>query len=154
MHDAIEDGVGDGRLAQIRVPLIAGELARADGEPREHGYVRNEHAPLVQDWYFPDDLPRPQLNALLKSQHRHIIDEVWPNTVQEVLGGKTPVEAAQAPELKAALALLPTLSGPHRRVLKVETYNNAATLASPVAPWLADLGFVRDHPGMAYYAGW
>ena len=28
VHDAIEDGVGDGRLAQIRVPLIAGELAR------------------------------------------------------------------------------------------------------------------------------
>jgi ATP-dependent Lhr-like helicase len=39
-------------------------------------------------------------------------------------------------------------------VLKVETYNGAAALASPTAPWLAEVGFVRDHPGMAFYAGW
>jgi ATP-dependent Lhr-like helicase len=61
--------------------------------------------------------------------------------------------AAQA-ELEAALALLPGLCGPSRRVLKVETYNTIPTLASPAVPWLANLGFVRDPPGMAYYAGW
>jgi ATP-dependent Lhr-like helicase len=66
----------------------------------------------------------------------------------------TGLASASESDLKAALALLPTLAGPSRRVLKVETYNNAATLASPIAPWLAELGFVRDHPGMAYYAGW
>ena len=66
----------------------------------------------------------------------------------------TGLASASEADMKAALALLPTLAGPARRVLKVESYNNAATLASPVAPWLADLGFVRDHPGMAYYAGW
>ena len=56
--------------------------------------------------------------------------------------------------MRAALALVATLAGPSRRILKVETYNSAATLASPAAPWLADLGFVRDPPGMAFYAGW
>jgi ATP-dependent Lhr-like helicase len=66
----------------------------------------------------------------------------------------TGLASASERELRTALALLPTLAGPARRVLKVETYNNAATLASPAAPWLAELGFVRDHPGMAYYAGW
>jgi len=30
VHDAIEDGIGDGQLTQIRVPLIAGQLARDD----------------------------------------------------------------------------------------------------------------------------
>ena len=30
VHDAIEDGVGDRGLAQIRVPLIAWQLARDD----------------------------------------------------------------------------------------------------------------------------
>jgi ATP-dependent Lhr-like helicase len=39
-------------------------------------------------------------------------------------------------------------------VLKVESYNAAPALASPAAPWLADLGFVRDPPGLAFYAGW
>jgi ATP-dependent Lhr-like helicase len=66
----------------------------------------------------------------------------------------TGLASASERELRNALTLLPTLAGPSRRVLKVETYNVSATLASPAAPWLAELGFVRDHPGMAYYAGW
>ena len=61
---------------------------------------------------------------------------------------------ASEEEQRAALGLLTSRTGPTRRVLKVETYNNADALASPAAPWLADLGFVRDYPGMAYYAGW
>ncbi len=66
----------------------------------------------------------------------------------------TGLASASEAELRAACALLPGLAGPARRVLKVETYNTAATLASPAAPWLAEVGFVRDPPGMAYYAGW
>ena len=62
--------------------------------------------------------------------------------------------SASESELKTAISLLPTLAGPSRRVLKVETYNTAATLAGPAAPWLAEVGFVRDPPGMAFYAGW
>jgi ATP-dependent Lhr-like helicase len=78
-----------------------------------------------------------------------------PVLIIEALGRRlTGLASASESELRSALALLPTLAGPSRRVLKVETYNAAATLASPAAPWLAELGFVRDHPGMAYYAGW
>jgi ATP-dependent Lhr-like helicase len=66
----------------------------------------------------------------------------------------TGLASASEAELRSALALLPTLAGPSRRVLKVETYNGMPTLASPAAPWLAELGLVRDPPGMAYYAGW
>ncbi len=66
----------------------------------------------------------------------------------------TGLASASEDELKRAISLLPTLAGPDRRVLKVETYNTAATLASPAAPWLAGAGFVRDPPGMAFYAGW
>ena len=72
-------------------------------------------------------------------------------------GGKrlTGLASASELELRRAIALLPSLASPSRRVLKVETYNTAATLASPAAPWLADVGFVRDPPGMAYYhTGW
>ena len=66
----------------------------------------------------------------------------------------TGLASASENELKRAVSLLPTMAGSHRRVLKVETYNAAATLASPAAPWLAEVGFVRDPPGMAFYAGW
>jgi ATP-dependent Lhr-like helicase len=66
----------------------------------------------------------------------------------------TGLPSASESEIQAALALLPTLAGPSRRVLKVETYNTAPALASPAAPWLAALGFVRNPPGLALYAGW
>ncbi len=66
----------------------------------------------------------------------------------------TGLASASEDELRAATALLPTLAGPARRALKVETYNTAAALASPAAAWLAEVGFVRDYPGMAFYAGW
>ncbi len=66
----------------------------------------------------------------------------------------TGLASATEAELRAALALLPGLAGPARRVLKVESYNAAPALASPSAPWLSDLGFVRDPPGLAFYAGY
>jgi ATP-dependent Lhr-like helicase len=64
----------------------------------------------------------------------------------------TGLASSSEEELIAAVARLPALTGPSRRVLKVETYNGAPSLASPAAPWLAAAGFVRDYPGMAYYA--
>jgi ATP-dependent Lhr-like helicase len=66
----------------------------------------------------------------------------------------TGLASASEAEIRSALALLPGLAGPGRRVLKVESYNAAHALASPAAPWLSDLGFVRDHPGLAFYAGY
>ena len=78
-----------------------------------------------------------------------------PTLIIEAFGRRlTGLASASEAELRAAMSMVATLAGPSRRILKVETYNSAATLASPAAPWLADLGFVRDPPGMAFYAGW
>ncbi len=66
----------------------------------------------------------------------------------------TGLGSASETELRAALGLLASLANSARRVLKVESFNTAPALASPVAPWLIEVGFVRDHPGLAYYAGW
>ena len=93
-------------------------------------------------------LSRTAANYLVLSGGRPVL-------IIEAFGKRlTGLASASELELRAALALLASLAGPARRVLKVETYNTAAALASPAAPWLAELGFVRDHPGMAYYAGW
>ena len=84
-----------------------------------------------------------------------VLAEGRPILIVEGVGKRlTGLASASEDELKKAVALLPSLAGPNRRVLKVETYNTAATLASPAAPWLAEAGFVRDPPGMALYAGW
>ena len=93
-------------------------------------------------------LPRSAAHALILVAGRPVL-------IVEAHGKRlTGLGSASEAELRAAVALLPSLAGPARRVLKVETYNTAATLASPAAPWLAEVGFVRDPPGMAYYAGW
>ncbi|MGO9922714.1 MAG: hypothetical protein ACLQIB_49465, partial [Isosphaeraceae bacterium] len=57
-------------------------------------------------------------------------------------------------DIDSALNFLPSLTGPERRVLKVDTYNGAPVIDSLIATNLAKLGFVRDYPGMTYYAGW
>jgi ATP-dependent Lhr-like helicase len=56
--------------------------------------------------------------------------------------------------IDSALKLLPTLTGPGRRILKVELYNGMPAAEGPMAGRMAELGFVRDYPGLAYYAGW
>ncbi len=61
---------------------------------------------------------------------------------------------ASPADIDSALKLLTSLTGPGRRILKVELYNGVPAAESPAAARLAELGFVRDYPGMAYYAGW
>ena len=61
---------------------------------------------------------------------------------------------ASSADINSALKLLTGLTGPGQRILKVELYNSMPAAESPAASRLAELGFVRDYPGMAYYAGW
>jgi ATP-dependent Lhr-like helicase len=66
----------------------------------------------------------------------------------------TGLASARAIDIDSALNLLPAFAGPDRRILKVESYNGVAAAQSVAAARLSQLGFVRDYPGMAYYAGW
>ncbi|MBI3863674.1 MAG: SEC-C domain-containing protein [Planctomycetia bacterium] len=91
-------------LARAEFTAAAGDLAKPQGDTREHGFLSSEHLPLIQDWHFPADLPLARLNDLRRAYARRVVDEVWPTVAQEALGGKTPLEAAQSPELKMALA--------------------------------------------------
>jgi ATP-dependent Lhr-like helicase len=65
----------------------------------------------------------------------------------------TGLPAASQADIDSALNLLPGLTGPGQRILKVETYNGVPAALSAASGRLAELGFVRDYPGMAYYAG-
>ena len=66
----------------------------------------------------------------------------------------TGLASASQADIDSALNLLPGFTGPDRRTLKVELYNGEPASQGPAAGRLAELGFVRDYPGMAYYAGW
>jgi ATP-dependent Lhr-like helicase len=71
-------------------------------------------------------------------------------------GGKrlTGLASASEPEIRSALHRLVDLAQARRHVLKVETYNGEPAVSSPAATALSELGFVRDYPGMTYYATW
>jgi ATP-dependent Lhr-like helicase len=57
-------------------------------------------------------------------------------------------------DIESALNFLPTLTNPDRRILKVESYNGSVVTDTFVAARLAEIGFVRDYPALAYYRGW
>jgi hypothetical protein len=82
----------------------AGPLAVPEGaEPRELGSISKEDLPLIQKWFLPQKLPLAKQNELRRAESRHIIEDIWPTVPQEALGGKSPRDAAQVPELRTAL---------------------------------------------------
>jgi len=92
-------------------------------------------------------LPRLPGNFLVLKAGRPIL-------IVESLGKRlTGLSSASQAEIDSALNLLLGLTGPKRRILKVETYNGAPAALCAAAGRLTELGFVRDYPGMAYYAG-
>jgi ATP-dependent helicase Lhr and Lhr-like helicase len=93
-------------------------------------------------------LPRAAGNSLVLKAGRPIL-------IIEAFGKRlTGLSSASSIDIDSALNFLMSLIGSKRRILKVETYNGLAALESAVAARLAELGFVRDYPGMVYYAGW
>ncbi|WP_152050213.1 DEAD/DEAH box helicase [Tautonia marina] len=56
--------------------------------------------------------------------------------------------------IEKALSMFRDLAGPGRCVLKVQEINGQPALESRYAEPLLRAGFVRNPPGMAYYAGW
>ncbi len=93
-------------------------------------------------------LPRLPGNSLVLRRGRPVL------IIESYAKRLTALPSATQSDIHSALNFLTNLTGPARRVLKVETYNGSAVIDSVAAPRLAELGFVRDYPGMTYYAGW
>ncbi|MGC8640671.1 MAG: Lhr family helicase, partial [Isosphaeraceae bacterium] len=66
----------------------------------------------------------------------------------------TALLSASREEVHHALRRLLELARSGRQVLKVESYNGEPAWQSPIADRLAELGFVREYPAMAFYAAW
>jgi tetratricopeptide (TPR) repeat protein len=53
--------------------------------------ARSEHA-LSWHWQLPEDLPAREQRRLAREQSAHVMNEVWPGTSLEILGGRTPLQ--------------------------------------------------------------
>lgn len=56
-------------------------------------------------WSLPPHTPLGRRHELERQQWRKLIDETWPNSPQAALGGRTPRDAAQQPELRIPLTV-------------------------------------------------
>lgn len=88
-------------LAQFEA--IAGAEVEKSGEPEVSGTIRTEIAALLIPFHVPTGFPVAKAQELKRAQWARIIGEIWPNTAQEALGGKTPAEIASGPESGTAL---------------------------------------------------
>lgn len=77
-------------------------LGEATGE-RVTGFTTLTELALNWRWHFPPDTPREVRQTLLDEERRAAIVDRWPDVPRPGLGGKTPREAAAAPELRIPL---------------------------------------------------
>ncbi|MGQ0635541.1 MAG: tetratricopeptide repeat protein [Planctomycetaceae bacterium] len=92
------------RLNEL-VALLRGaapELEPAN-EPQVIGWTRRELSSLVLRWKLPDEAPPALADRVERARRAKVVEEIWPNTPQEFLNGKTPAQAAAVPELRAAV---------------------------------------------------
>ncbi|RUL88507.1 DEAD/DEAH box helicase [Tautonia sociabilis] len=100
------------------------------------------------------ELPSPFRLARLPSNHV-AIREGRPVLLSEGFGRSlSTLPGASEADLAAAVALLPGLAGPSRRILRIRKVNGEPAWTSRLAGLLQEVGFVRDPPGLAFYAGW
>lgn len=146
---------------QYALPETAADIARLAGlrSPKNEYILLSSVDPAnLYGTGAPFDVPLldgGKVRLTRSPAHFLVLTAGRPVLIIEGMGKRlTGLASASETELVDALAFLPKLAGPSRRSLKVETYNGASVLGTPAASWLATLGFVRNPPGMAYYACW
>jgi tetratricopeptide (TPR) repeat protein len=103
-------GFADEQLKEARklIEEIAGDSLKPfeDLDDDEVGIesVPREWFPMQWRWYVPPKTTGGVRRDLEQAQWRTSIEDVWPNLAMAALGGKTPLEAADDPEAKVALA--------------------------------------------------
>lgn len=71
------------------------DLAIIDTIPREYSWIQ-------QRWYFSNHTPVIRQREMAAEKWKEFLADIWPTSALSGLGGKTPVEAADIPEMKVA----------------------------------------------------
>lgn len=102
---AIVGCLGRDKLEQLKQQFadVAGAEAEPKGEPVLAGFARVETAALMLPWHLPAELPLARVESLQQERWNKVLNDIWPVTPQEALGGRTPEDASKAPELQNSL---------------------------------------------------
>lgn len=123
-----------------RMEKLTPELVNAESSPPEAdaeldviGEIHLDELPLHRNYFLPPGTPGPVRTEILDHHWRRIVSDLWPSSPQEVLHGKSPVEAAQDPSLRvpleAALQLLQAFGDERQRLLPVDELRQRLTLS-------------------------
>lgn len=140
--------------AQYATPEAAEELSRHAPSPTPTLVAAADPAnPYGSSGLFDIPLVDGGKGRLLRTFTNFVaLSSGRPILIVEGLGRRLTIPgSASEAEIRPALRLLTALAGPTRRTIKVETIDGLPALDAPAAPWLLEVGFVRDFPGLAYY---
>ncbi len=91
--ETFDDGRLD-RLADRFTSLVGRAIPPAHPKTKIVGKVSRFHLALMWEWLLPDDLDEETSERLSREQARSIIQDVWPETPNPYLNGRTPLRAA------------------------------------------------------------
>ncbi len=93
-------------LMQAADGLLEAVATDEEGRPEIElaGHVCPEELPLRWSAHIPPSAPIELGRRTSEQRWQHVINEVWPNTPCEALGGRTPLECAGDDERRVALA--------------------------------------------------
>jgi hypothetical protein len=93
-------------------------------QPEVTGSVPTESQGMRWRWSVPENTPIRQNRDLKEQQWKRVLNEVWPNSPQKALAGRTPAEAAADPSKKVALTaavyVLDTMAHQQGHLLNVD----------------------------------
>jgi tetratricopeptide (TPR) repeat protein len=135
------EGVAEGlakRMESAKPDDLQAEAAAgapADADLDVIGEIHLDELPLHRNYFVPPGTPGPVRTEILESHWQRIVDDLWPATPQEVLGGKSPREAAGDPALRlpleAAVHLFQAFGDERSRLLPMEQIRERLGLTAP-----------------------
>ena len=98
--------------------------SEADAELEVIGEIHLDELPLHRNYFVPPGTPGPVRTEILEAHWKRIVEELWPSTPQEVLQGKSPMDAAKDASLKvplqASLLLFEAFGDERGRIIPVD----------------------------------
>jgi tetratricopeptide (TPR) repeat protein len=138
---AVLETFDDGRLDALseRFTTLAGpSLAPAHPRTKELGKVARVNHALTWEWILPEEVSPEHARRLNREQGARLMRDVWPNTPMGFLGGRTPLQAAEAGDaevpLRAAVFQLEKAREPWREGFDFATLRDRLRIRSEPEP--------------------
>ncbi|MEM7813120.1 MAG: hypothetical protein AAF532_16720 [Planctomycetota bacterium] len=112
--DDFADGLDDEPAAEIatgtdfalarQILLDAAAGLELDGDPVTDAGFPRDLAPVLRRYAYPEKFPVRRRRLIEADRWQHLLTDHWPDAPLDLLGGRTPKEAADAPGTKVAAA--------------------------------------------------